>query len=183
MNTMYRHRAVWRAAVAAVALVSLGACGSTSSTHHTADPQASSVSPSSSAPGTTAPGTTDPCAITTPAAIQQVVGGTVADGVPGHARNCEYAVDGGAVRTVAIFQFGTAAEFEGIESGYQANRGPLETIPDIGADAFSPGDVGQNEIVVRAGDTVFAVGVNAVSATTINPEVKELAARIATALS
>ena len=76
-----------------------------------------------------------------------------------------------------------AAEFDGIKSGYDTNRGGTEDLPGIGTAAFSPKDVGQNEVVVEAGDTVFAVAVPALSADTVSPEVKAIAAAVASELA
>jgi hypothetical protein len=160
-----------RAGIAA-AVLALSACGGSDGNTGAATKATTPVTASSNA-------ATDPCSVTTTATITKAFGGTVAEGTPGHARNCEYAVSGGAASTVEIFAYGTAAEFDGIRSGYETNRGPLEEIAAIGEHAFSPGDVGQNEVVVQAGGIVFAVGINAVSAGDVAPEVKELAGLIA----
>jgi hypothetical protein len=124
-----------------------------------------------------APG--EACDVTDPTVVQAVFGGTVADEEPGAARSCVYRVEGGAAAEVNVFYYGTAAEHEGIKGGYESNRGGVTPVEGIGEDAYSPVDFAENEIVVLAGDTVFAVSV--FSAEPV-PEVKELAAAIADGL-
>jgi len=127
--------------------------------------------------------TTDPCSVTNAAAIQAVTGGTVSQGVPGHARNCEYTIAGGSTAVINVFAFGTAAELAGIRAGYETNRDGTETLSGIGNSAFSPRDVGRNEVVVEADGTIFAVAVPAISAQSIDPTVERIAKAVATNLS
>jgi len=136
-----------------------------------------SADPSSSDTGGTPTMTVSPCDLTTSETVAEVFGGTVAEGVEGQARNCEYTVEGGAAMLVEVYYFGTADEWDGIRDGYESNRGPLTPV-DLGDEAFYPSDLMQNEYVVLAGDTVFAVNV-ADFTTTIFPEVAELATIIA----
>jgi hypothetical protein len=174
MQITRRHAAARLTTLAAsVPLVLLGACGGNDS----GDEAKGSAAAQSSAEPASAP--TEPCDVTEPAVVQKAFGGTVADEKPGPARDCEYAITGGAADTVHVFYYGTAAEFDGIKSGYAANRGTLSDIAGVGDHAFSPGDVGANEIVALKGDTVFAVSVGAISADSVTPEVKTLAGLIA----
>ncbi|MET3961740.1 hypothetical protein ABIE44_001674 [Marmoricola sp. OAE513] len=166
--------------LATIALVALSACGSNSPEKAT-DPAADQPAASSSSSTTST--TSDPCSITTAATIQAITGGSVAEGVPGNARDCTYEVSGANVRTIAVFAYGSAAEFDGIKSGYATNRGGTEDVPGVGNRAFSPVDVGQNEVVAEAGGTVFAVSTLALSADEIDPEAKAVAAAIATDLA
>jgi len=162
-------------ALAVAALLTVSACGGDSDSTNPSKPAqrtAANASDAGSSP-------TDPCSLTSKETIQQAFGGTVADGKPDHARNCVYAITGGSVRKAVIFHYGTSAEADGIRAGYESNRGPLEDLAGIGEEAYSPGDVGQNEVVAVSGDTVFAVGVNALSPTPVAPGVKRLAKLIA----
>lgn len=161
---------VLSAAVLATGLLTLSACGGSD--------DAPATSGDTNSTGSTGSSDKKPCEITSAATIQKVVGGTVAEGTPGTARNCEYVVQGGSVGTVEVYAFGPASGFDVLKSGYKANRGPLEELSGIGTSAFSPGDFGQNEIVVEAGGQVFAVGINAMTKK-VNPKVKELAIAIA----
>jgi hypothetical protein len=165
------------AGLAATILLGLSACGDSDSPD--ADPAAATSPDTKSADPASSGAPTEACDVTDATTIQSVFGGVVGDGTPGHARDCVYIIDGGAATNVHVFYYGTAAELGGIKSGYQANRGPLSDLSGIGDDAFSPGDVGANEVVAQAGDTVFAIGISAVDAKEITPEVTELARRVA----
>ena len=165
------------AGLAATSLLGIAACGANDSPD-SAPAAATSPGAEAAGPGSSA-APAEACDLTDAAKIQAVFGGEVGAGSPGHARDCVYAIDGGAATNVHVFYYGTAAELGGIKSGYEANRGPLSDLAGIGDAAFSPGDVGENEVVAQAGDTVFAVGISAIDAQHVTPEVKELARRVA----
>ena len=120
-----------------------------------------------------------PCDVTTPTVVADVMGGRVADGVPGTTRNCSYAITGGAVSDVEVYLYGQAKDWEQIKANYARNRGPVTPVLGVGTSAFNPGDFQKNEIVVVGGDTVFAVGLGGVPTAETVPQVQELAARIA----
>lgn len=165
------------AGLAATSLLGIAGCGASDGPHSEAAAATSSESTSAGSGSLGAPA--EACDVTDAAEIQAVFGGKVDAGSPGHARDCVYAIEGGAATNVHVFYYGTAAELGGIKSGYQANRGPLSDLAGIGDAAFSPGDVGENEVVAQAGDTVFAIGISAIDAKHVTPEVKELARRVA----
>lgn len=157
-------------ALAALALVlALSACGSgdddsgSSSTDNASDSEATSE--------------TSPCDLTTDETVAGVFGGSVESSEEGEARNCEYTLVGGSAKLVEVYYFGTADDWDALKKSYETNRGPLTPV-DVGDEAFYPSDLQQNEYVVLAGDTVFAVNV-ADFTTTIFPEVAELAQSIA----
>ncbi|MCZ4499691.1 MAG: hypothetical protein JWQ74_2244 [Marmoricola sp.] len=190
MHTSTRH--VLSAVVLVTALVGLAGCGGSDSstaspgptgpTGPTGSPGATGSTGSPASSGSSGSGAAaaakSACEITSAATVQKVFGGTVPAGVPGQARNCEFKVAGGSPATVEVFAFGSAADFDSLKSGYADNRGPLQELPGIGESAFSPGDAGQNEVVVKAGGTVFAVSVVALSKK-VDPRVKALASAIA----
>jgi hypothetical protein len=99
-------------------------------------------------------GVSEACDLTEPDVVAEIFGASVDGEEPGTSRNCDY-LAGSAV--VSTFYYGTGDEYDGIKGGYEDNRGPLTDVPGIGDDAFNPGDVGASEIVVHAGDVVFAV--------------------------
>jgi hypothetical protein len=104
-------------------------------------------------------GDASPCDLATAGDVQTVFGGSVADGVPGTARNCEFTIQNGASDTVNVFLYSTHAstEWQGIRDGYDANRGGTTDVPGVGDQAYSPNDVGQTEVVVQDEEVVFAV--------------------------
>jgi len=126
-----------------------------------------------------------PCDLADAALVQEVFGGTVADGVEGVARNCEYLIEGGPVDDVNVYEFGAASSWDGLRSGYEDNRGGTTDVAGIGERAFYPGDVGPLSIIASAGGQNFSV--NAYDAFTEAPSgteelVAELARRIAARL-
>ena len=158
----------------ALLLVTLGACQGGGE----AEPTPSATS-AGAAPVTSPQ---QPCDVTTPALVADVMGGTVADEVPGTSRNCSYAITGGTASDVEVYLYGEAREWEQIKSNYDRNRGPVTDVLGVGRSAFNPGDFKKNEVVVLAGNTVFAVGLGGVPTAETVPEIQELAARIADAL-
>jgi hypothetical protein len=46
-----------------------------------------------------------------------------------------------------------------VKTGYEENRGGVTDVPGVGDEAYQPNDAGPYEIVVRAGDVIFAVAV------------------------
>ena len=133
--------------------------------------------PDSDADAPSASGDTSPCDLTSDDTVAEVFGGTVESSEEGQARNCEYTLSGAPATLVEVYYFGTADDWDALKSGYESNRGPLTPV-DVGDDAFYPSDLMQNEYVVLAGDTVFAVNV-ADYTTTIFQQVAELAEVIA----
>jgi hypothetical protein len=112
-----------------------------------------------------------------------VFGGSVGAETPGIARDCEYKVSGGSAETVYVYYYGVAGEWAGIKGGYESNRGPLTAANGVGDEAFHPGDVGAEEIVVRSGGVVFAVGLGIGKRSgDAAAKVKELAVKIAGAV-
>jgi hypothetical protein len=127
-------------------------------------------------------GVSGPCDLTEPAVVAEVFGGTVSGEMPEMARNCRYDVVGGVVDVVHVYYYGPASQWSGIRGGYVDNRGPLTDVAGVGDEAFHPGDVGAEEIVVRSGDVVFAVGlvIGETYGDDARAKVRELAIRIAT---
>jgi hypothetical protein len=123
-------------------------------------------------------GISSACDLTEPEVVVDVFGGT-ATAEPGIARNCIYTLQGGSVRQVAVYYYGTSSEWDGIRAGYEENRGPLTDVSGVGDEAFYPGDVGEYEIVVLSGDVAFAVGLMELAEPDDAVKVKELATRIA----
>ncbi|KQY58865.1 hypothetical protein ASD11_04335 [Aeromicrobium sp. Root495] len=136
----------------------------------------------STAPAASGRVPSEPCEVTEPAVVADVFGGTVSEESLGTSRNCSYRVKDGAAADVEVYYFGTADQWRTIRANYAVNRGPVTDLPDVGEAAFSPGDFKQNEVVVRQGGVIFAVGLGGVPTSTIVPEVRELAQRIATDL-
>ncbi|WP_229053374.1 hypothetical protein [Aeromicrobium sp. Leaf350] len=156
---------------ALVAVLSLTACGGGDS-----ETESDESAPSDTGqPAST--GDVSPCDLTTEETVAEVFGGTVESAAEGEARNCEYTLSGASVMLVEVYYFGTADDWDALKAGYEANRGPLTPV-DLGDEAFYPGDLLQNEHVVLAGDTVFAVGVGDFT-TEISPGIAELAGIIA----
>ncbi|WP_344199385.1 hypothetical protein [Aeromicrobium alkaliterrae] len=154
---------------ALVAVLALSACGGGDSDAGTDD----DTSTSSDTGTPASPSDVSPCDLTTEDTVAQVFGGTVESAEPGEARNCEYTLSGASVTLVEVYYFGDADDWDALKAGYEANRGPLTPV-DLGDEAFYPGDLAQNEYVVLAGDTVFAVGIGDFT-TDIAPGVAELA--------
>ena len=121
----------------------------------------------------------EPCDITEPDVVADVFGGTVEGETLGTSRNCSYAVKDGAAADVEVYYFGTADQWKTIRANYAVNRGPITDLSGVGEAAFSPGDFKKNEVVVRQGGLVFAVGLGGVPTATTVPEVEALAKRIA----
>ncbi|HEX9854139.1 MAG TPA: hypothetical protein VGC47_02390 [Acidimicrobiia bacterium] len=100
-----------------------------------------------------------PCDLADAAMVQEAFGGTVAAGVEGGARNCEFEISGGPVESLSVFHFGEASSFDGVRSGFEDNRGGTTDVAGIGDEAFYPNDRGPIEIVASADGEIFAVSV------------------------
>ena len=99
------------------------------------------------------------CALVPPDVVAASFQGESASGEPGIARNCTFTIVGGLVPTVEVFHYGSSADWDGVKSGYEENRGGITEVPGIGEEAFQPNDVGPYEIVVRYLDIIYAVAV------------------------
>jgi hypothetical protein len=148
----------------ALCLVMLSCAGDTDTTAGgtQADEGVTSGDASTSVEATTPvadPSGEDPCALVTPEQVAAAFGATSASGEPGIARNCTFTIEGGLAPTVEVFHYGSSGSWEGVKAGYEDNRGPLAAVEGLGEEAFHPGDVGPYEVVVRAGDVIFAVAV------------------------
>jgi hypothetical protein len=100
-----------------------------------------------------------PCDLADAAMVQATFGGTVADGVEGQGRNCEFTISDGPVESVSVFHFGDASGFAGTRSGFEENRGGTTDVAGIGDEAFYPNDRGPSELVVSSGGQIFEVSV------------------------
>jgi hypothetical protein len=100
-----------------------------------------------------------PCDLTDATKVQSVFAGTVADGVEGGARNCDFDIEDGDVLSVAVFDYGTDDGWDSTRDGFDANRGGVTDVEGVGDEAFYPNDVGPTELVVTAGGRIFGVGV------------------------
>jgi hypothetical protein len=103
-------------------------------------------------------------------AVAEVFGGTSATGTPGQFRNCTFTIEGGVAPTVEVFYYGLASDWDGVLAGYEENRGGITEVSGVGDEAFYPEDAGPYELVVRSGDTLFAVAVQSGGG---GPEVEE----------
>ncbi|HVR78448.1 MAG TPA: hypothetical protein VMS99_08665 [Acidimicrobiia bacterium] len=102
-------------------------------------------------------GVSSPCDLADAELVESVFGGTVAPGVEGAALNCDFAVEGGPVFSVAVFHYGSDDGWESTRQGFVDNRSGVTDVEGIGDDAFFPGDFGARELVVRAGGEIFSV--------------------------
>jgi len=168
----------------------LTACGEDSDGDGAARPESTStatgVATTEPVPGGTDAGAgtvAGACDLTEPEVVASVFGGTGGE-EPGIARNCSYALQGGTVDQVEVYYFGTGPDWDGVRESYADNRGPLTDVAGVGSEAFHPGDVGELELVVLAGDVVFAVGlgIGLAAPDDVGDRVQELARRIATDL-
>jgi hypothetical protein len=135
----------------------LTACGEDSGDEGATRPESTSTGLATTAPAPGGGTVAGACDLTEPEVVASVFGGTGGE-EPGIARNCSYALQGGTVDQVEVYYFGTGSDWDGIRQGYADNRGPLTDVAGVGSEAFHPGDVGELELVVLAGDAVFAVG-------------------------
>jgi hypothetical protein len=103
----------------------------------------------------------DPCSLATTAMVADAFGGTVDEGEPGVARNCTFAIEGGAALNVDVYHYGSADSWDSLRSGFEDNRGGTTDVPGVGSAAFHPNDAGPSELVVRAGSIVFSVSTGA----------------------
>jgi hypothetical protein len=100
-----------------------------------------------------------PCDLADAAMVQSAFGGTVAEGVEGEARNCDFVIEGGPVFAVDVFYYGSADGWDSTRQGYEDNRGGVTDVAGIGDAAFFPGDAGASELVVQSGGEIFSVTV------------------------
>jgi hypothetical protein len=100
-----------------------------------------------------------PCGLADAEMVQSAFGGTVAQGVEGEARNCDFVMEEGPVFAVDVFYYGSADAWESTRQGYEENRGGVTDVEGIGDAAFFPGDVGASELVVQSGGEIFSVTV------------------------
>lgn len=98
-----------------------------------------------------------PCELADAAMVEQAFGGTVSPGEEGPGRDCRFDISGGPVAKVQVFEFGSAAQFDGVRGGYEDNRGGTTDVSGVGEEAFYPGDVGPLTLVVKASGQVFSV--------------------------
>jgi len=100
-----------------------------------------------------------PCDLADAEMVGSFFGGTVAEGVEGDFLNCDFAIEGGPVLTVTVFDYGEADDWSSTRQGFVDNRGGVTEVDDLGDEAFYPDDTGARELVVRAGGRVFSVTV------------------------
>jgi hypothetical protein len=100
-----------------------------------------------------------PCDLADAEMVGSFFEGTVAEGVGGDFFNCDFAIEGGPVLTVTVFDYGEADDWSATRQGFVDNRGGVTDVADLGDEAFYPNDTGARELVVRAGGRVFSVTV------------------------
>ena len=154
------------ATVAALMLVSCGGEGSTTTisdggvtTVPDSDPVRSSTTSVPVSTSAAQTGTDDPCGLVSADVVASIFGSTAASGEPGIARNCHFEIDDGVARSVEVFHYSSSDGWDDLREGYEDNRGGVTDVPGLGDSAFQPNDVGPYEIVVLAGDMIFAVAV------------------------
>lgn len=98
-----------------------------------------------------------PCDLADAVLVQSFFGGTVADGIEGDARNCDFAIAGGLVEDIDVFDFGTDDGWAGTRSGFEDNLGGTTDVLGLGDEAFYANDSGPASLVVRAGGRIFEV--------------------------
>jgi hypothetical protein len=149
-------------------IVLIASCGGTAETTTTAgdgtvDPTSEDITTVVEASTTSAAAETetsdDPCSLVTPEVVATSFGATSASGEPGVARNCSFTIDDGVATSVEVFHYGPSSQWDGVKTGYEENRGGVTDVPGVGDEAYQPNDAGPYEIVVRAGDVIFAVAV------------------------
>jgi hypothetical protein len=124
----------------------------------------------------------EPCGLTEPNVVAEVFGGTVDGGEKPFSNLCSYELRGTTVEAVSVTRYGDRNSWSGLRDLFADQRGPLTDVPGVGKEAFNPGDVGDREILVLAGNVAFSVGVMGDTARTAGPQVTELARRIADSL-
>lgn len=126
-----------------------------------------------------------PCDLADAALVQTYFEGTVADGAEGIARNCEFAIEGGLVDDVDVFDFGTDDRWDGTRSGFEDNRGGTTDVSGIGDEAFYPNDSGPTSLVVRAGGRIFEIdgGLGAFAQEEPSQQLIEAVANLAAAIA
>jgi hypothetical protein len=125
----------------------------------------------------------DPCGLATPEMVSAAFGGVASAGEPGGLPSiCNYTIDGGSSSSVAVFYYGTAPNWDGIRSGFEANRDGTTDVAGIGEAAYYPNDAGPTELVVLSGDVVFSVSAGFGESDEVNADVAELATAIAAAV-
>jgi hypothetical protein len=123
-----------------------------------------------------------PCDLTEPSVVAEVFGGTVDGGEKPFSNFCSYELQATTVEAVSVTRYGDRSSWSGLRDLFKEQRGPLADVSGVGDDAFNPGDVGDREVLVLAGNVVFSVGVMGDTTRTAGPKVTELARRIADSL-
>jgi hypothetical protein len=100
-----------------------------------------------------------PCDLADAEMVGSFFEGTVAEGVEGDFLNCDFAIEGGTVLAVTVFDYGEADDWSSTRQGFVDNRGGVTDVDDLGEEAFYPNDTGARELVVRAGGWVYSVTV------------------------
>jgi len=100
-----------------------------------------------------------PCDLADAEMVGEFFEGTVAEGVEGDFFNCDFAIEGGTVLAVTVFDYGEADDWSSTRQGFVDNRGGVTEVDDLGDEAFYPTDTGARELVVRAGGRIFSVTV------------------------
>jgi hypothetical protein len=104
-------------------------------------------------------GIASPCDLADAALVESVFGGTVAQGVEGEFRNCDFTIEGGPVLSVTVFEYGSASDWDSTRDGFVDNRSGVTDVEGIGDAAFFPNDTGARELVVQSGGQIFSVTV------------------------
>ncbi len=151
-----------------LAVASCGGDGGTSETASSPTPGSGDDVTTTSGDTTTSVGATttgaaataeDPCSLATADEVAAAFGANSASGEAGIARNCSYVLEGGVAPSVEVFHFGSSAQWDGVKTGYEENRGGVTAVDGVGEEAYNPNDAGPYELVVRSGDVIFAVAV------------------------
>jgi len=176
MSVLRDARATTAVGALVACLLLLGACGK--------DGNAAPPDDTSAAAGDAGGGgdVAEPCDLTEPNVVAEVFGGTVDGGEKAFSNFCSYEMRGTTVEAVSVYRYGDRHTWSGLRSLFKEQRGPLQDVPGVGKEAFNPGDVGDEEILVVAGDVVFSVAVMGDKSRTAGPKVTELARRIADSL-
>lgn len=104
-------------------------------------------------------GISSPCDLADAELVGSAFAGTVAEGVEGEFRNCDFEIEGGPVLSVTVFDYGNSDGWDSTREGYVDNRGGVTDVDALGDGAFFPNDTGARELVVQAGGQIFSVTV------------------------
>jgi len=100
-----------------------------------------------------------PCDLADAEMVEASFAGTVSEGVEGEFFNCDFAVEGGPVFSVTVFDYGDADGWDSTRQGFVDNRSGVTDIDGLGDRAFYPNDTGTRELVAEAGGRIFSVTV------------------------